>query len=142
MTSIERLALGLRVGLEVGIVVALAYWGVHTGASTTSRVVLGVAAPIAVFGFWGAVDFHQAGRFGEPLRLIQELAVSGLTAVALYATGLRALAFGLAALSVVYHALVYISGGRLLKRQRRADHVGATTPRAERQNPVKSGRLG
>jgi len=36
----------------------------------------------ACLGFWGAVDFHQAGRLAEPLRLVQELAISGLAAVA------------------------------------------------------------
>jgi hypothetical protein len=41
-----------------------------------------LGAPLVGFGFWGAVDFHQAGRFAEPLRLIQELAISALAAVA------------------------------------------------------------
>jgi hypothetical protein len=108
--------LGLRVLLEAGIVAGLAYWGVHTGDTTGGRVLRGIAAPLIGFGFWGAVDFRRAGRLAEPLRLIQELAVSGLAALALYATARHGLGLALAGLSVVYHALVYASGGTLLGR--------------------------
>ena len=78
-------------------------------------VVLGLGAPVLGFGFWAAVDFHQAGRLAEPLRLIQELAVSGVAALVVYAAGLPVAGIALAALSLVYHALVYASGARLLK---------------------------
>jgi hypothetical protein len=78
--------------------------------------VLGVGAPVIGFGLWGAVDFRWARRLAEPLRLVQELAVSGLAALGLYAAGREVLGVALAALSVGYHALVYASGARLLKR--------------------------
>lgn len=42
------------------------------------------------------MDFHRAGRLAEPLRLLQELAVSGLAAVALYAVGQHLLGWALA----------------------------------------------
>lgn len=74
-----------------------------------------LGVPFAGFGFWGAIDFHQAGRFAEPLRLIQELAISALAAAAWYAAGDHSLALALGALSAAYHVLVYVSGGRLLK---------------------------
>ena len=63
MTTFERLNLALRVLMETGIVVALAYWGVHTGDSTAAKILLGVGAPVLGFGFWGAVDF----RWAQPL---------------------------------------------------------------------------
>lgn len=115
MTSPQRLVLTLRVLMEVGIVAALAYWGVHTGGSTSAKVILGIAAPAVGFGFWGAVDFHQAGRLAEPLRLVQELAISLLAALAWYAAGSQILGLSLGALSILYHALLYPTGGRLLK---------------------------
>jgi len=102
--------------MEVGVIAAFAYWGVHTGGGPTAKVLLGVAAPAAGFGFWGAVDFRRAGRLGEPLRLIQELAVSSLAALAWYAAGRTGPAIALAVLSVLYHGLVYATGGRLLDR--------------------------
>ena len=69
------------------------------------------------FGIWGAVDFHQAGRMAEPLRLIEELVISGLAALALYATGQHVLGLAFVTLSIIYHLLVYLAGGRLLKTQ-------------------------
>ena len=102
--------------MEAGIIAAFAYWGYHTGTSTVGKVLLAVGAPVLGFGFWGAVDFHQAGRLSEALRLIQELAISGLAAVALYAAGQHVLGWALALVSVVYHVLVYAHGGRLLKK--------------------------
>jgi hypothetical protein len=115
-TSAQRLNLLLRVAMEVGVVAALATWGVHTGESTAAKIVLGLATPAVGFGIWGAVDFHQTGRIAEPLRLLQELSISGLAAVAWYMAGQPALGVALAALSVVYHALVYLTGERLLKQ--------------------------
>lgn len=115
MSRRDLVNLVLRVTMECGVVAALAWWGVKTGGSTGTKILYGVGAPVLGFGFWGAVDFHQLGRRGEPARLIQALAVSGLAAAAWYAAGQHALGIALAALSLVYHALVYASGARLLK---------------------------
>jgi Protein of unknown function (DUF2568) len=111
----DAISLVVRVALECAIVAAFAYWGVHTGRGAGAKAAYGVGAPVAAFGFWGAVDFRRLGRFAEPLRLVQELAVSGLAALALYAVGVHALGLALAALSLAYHALVYATGARLLK---------------------------
>jgi uncharacterized protein DUF2568 len=114
MSPFERLNLTLRALMETGVLLGLAYWGVHAGAGVGGKILLGAGAPIVGFGFWGAVDFRQARRLAEPLRLAQELILSGLAAVALYAAGQPALALGLAVVSIVYHVLVYASGARLL----------------------------
>ena len=105
----------LRVTMETAVVAALAWWGYRAGGSAVSRVALAVVAPAVGFGIWGAVDFHQAGRYAEPLRLIEELVISGIAALALYLAGSAALGWSLAGLSAVYHALVYARGERLLK---------------------------
>ena len=104
--------------MEAGVVAALAYWGASTGGTTAAKVALGLAAPLVGFGFWGAVDFHQAGRLAEPLRLAQELAISGLAAAACWVAGRPAAALALAAVSAIHHALVYASGDRLVKTSR------------------------
>ena len=101
--------------MELGIVLALAYWGYQTGNNLGTKILLGIVAPVLGFGFWGAIDFHQAGNMAEPLRLIEELVISGLAAFALYVAGQHALGWAIGSLSIVYHTLVYISGGRLLK---------------------------
>ena len=101
--------------MELGIVLAFAYWGFQTGGSTGTKILLAVGAPIIGFGFWGVVDFHQAGRLSEPLRLVEELVISGLAAVALYVAGQQTLGLVLGLLTIVYHASMYLSGERLLK---------------------------
>ena len=105
----------LRVLVEAGIVAGFAWWGYRVGPGTGMKILLAVGAPALGFGFWGAVDFGQAGRLAELLRLLQELAISGLAAVAVYAAGQHLLGWGLGLLSAAYHALVYLQGGRLLK---------------------------
>lgn len=115
IAKLRWLNVGLRSFMEFGIVVALAIWGYHMGSSTWSRIALAVVAPLVGFGFWGMVDFHQADRWAEPLRLVQELVVSGLAAWAWYVAGQHILGLTLAGLSLVYHALVYLIGDRLLK---------------------------
>lgn len=115
LSPLERLTLLFRVPMEIGVVIGLAYWGFDTGESVGAKVLLGIGAPAVGFGFWGTVDFRQTGRAAEALRLIQELAISGVAALAWYAAGQHFLGVTLAALSVVYHTVVYASGGRLLK---------------------------
>jgi hypothetical protein len=115
VTTSERINLLLRVTMETGIVAALGFWGYHEGGSTAAKIALMVAAPTMGFGLWGAVDFHQAGRIAEPLRLLQELTISGIAAVAWYLAGYQELGIALGALSLIYHVLVYATGSRLLK---------------------------
>ena len=114
MSAIERLRLTLRAVLEVGVVAGLAYGGIHTGQGPAAKVLLGVGAPLVGFGFWGAVDFRRV-RHAEGLRLLQELVISGFAAGAFYAAGVHPLGIAVAALSILYHALVYVSGARLLE---------------------------
>ena len=126
MSTSERINLLLRVTLETGVVVALGFWGYHDGGGTAARIGLMVAAPALGFGLWGAVDFHQAGRLAEPLRLVQELAISGVATAAWYLAGYHGFGIALGALSLVYHLLVYATGSRLLKPR-------PTTSRPERR---------
>jgi hypothetical protein len=116
--------LSLRAIMEMGIVLGLGYWGFHMGESISWKLIFAVAAPLIGFGFWGAVDFHQIGRLAEVVRLLQELVISGLAALALYVAGQRAMGWVLATLSIVYHAMVYLSGGRLLKHERPGPRTG------------------
>jgi len=105
----------LRGLMEVSIIAAFAYWGAEVGTTTAGRVLLAIFVPIIVFGFWGLVDFHQVGPAGEWLRLLQELALTGLAAAALVVVGQPTLGLTLAILSIAHHALVYSLGERLLK---------------------------
>lgn len=110
-----RLNLALRALMELGIVLAFAVWGFHAGAAPSTRVLLAALAPLLGFGLWGAVDFRWARRLGEPLRLLQELVLTGLAATALAAAGHPAWGWGLVAVSALHHAMVYALGQRLLR---------------------------
>ena len=103
--------------MEASIVLAFAWWGFQATGTAAGDIALGVGAPILVFGVWGLLDFRWAGRWAEPLRLIEELAISGLAAVAWYAAGRHALAWTLACVSVAHHGVTYLTGQRLLKNK-------------------------
>ncbi len=115
MSRTQLLILAMRAVMETGIVVGLAYWGWQTGSGALTKIGLALGAPLVGFGFWGLVDFHSAGRAAEALRLVQELLVSGLAAVALWSVGQPAPGFLLGLLSIFYHLFVYATGDRLLK---------------------------
>jgi len=121
MSPIVWLNLALRAVMETGIVVGLAYWGYQTGSGNLAKVGLAIGAPVVIFGFWGLVDFRQAGRAAEPLRLVEELVISGLVALALWSAGQPLFGLLLALVSIVYHVLVYATGGRLLKPGRQGN---------------------
>lgn len=81
-----------------------------------ARSLLVLGAPLVVFGFWGLVDFRSSANLAEPLRLAQELVLSGIAAVAAYTAGWRVLAWVLVGLSLGHQVLVYLMGESLLKR--------------------------
>jgi hypothetical protein len=115
VSKIKWFNLALRALMEMGIVLALAFWGYQTGNNLGTKILLGIIAPLIGFGFWGAIDFHRAGNMAEHLRLIEELVISWLAAFALFVVGQPVLGWTLGLLSIVYHTLVYVSGERLLK---------------------------
>jgi Protein of unknown function (DUF2568) len=69
------------------------------GESTPATIVLAIGAPLAGFGVWGAVDFRHV-RFGELVRLVEELVICAVAAAAWYAAGPRLFGIGLVALSI------------------------------------------
>lgn len=115
MRLLKWLNVGLRGVMEIGIILALAYWGYHLSSNTLIQSVLCIIIPVLVFGFWGWFDFRGWGRYAEVLRLIQEMIISLAAAYALYVLGRTVSGFTLAGISVVHHILVYILGEKLLK---------------------------
>ncbi len=119
MTStLKWFNVGLRAVMELGIFIALGYWGYKTSEGVTMKILLGIATPLIGFGVWSLVDFRNAGVFAESLRLIEELVISGLAALAWFAAGAQSQSMGwaLGIVSIVHHVLVYTLGGKLSKR--------------------------
>ncbi len=119
MTTVRRISLVLRWIMEMGIVLGLAYWGFQTGGSPAVKILLLIAAPVVLFSFWGFVDFRWMGKAAEVVRLVQELAITGLVAAALIAAARPVFGWLLAAVSIVHHILVYLTGDRLIRREGR-----------------------
>ena len=115
LNLLRRVNLVLRSVMEAGIVAGLGYWGFQIGKGSFMKIILAICVPVIIFGFWGLVDFRKAGKFSEPLRLVQELVISGAAAAALYYAGQHLLGWILALLSIVYHIIVYLVGDTLLK---------------------------
>ncbi len=124
--SLIWLNVGLRALVEIGLATGLGYWGWHTGTDTWQSWGLAVAAPAVGFGIWGAVDFHQLGRYAEPARLLEEVGLAGLTVIALAAAGRPGPATAFAGISLAHYVLVYAVGNRLLDRTRQTRPVPAT----------------
>jgi len=114
--TLLQINLALRALMEFGIVLGIAWWGYHVGTTAVSKILTAIGAPAVAFSLWGFIDFHQVGRIAEPLRLIQELLISGLAAVALLNTGQPIFGWTLVALSIIHHVMVYALGDKLLKR--------------------------
>lgn len=117
-TARVAVLLPMRAAMEAGVVAGLAYWGYRAGGGTGSRILLALGTPLIGFGLWGAVDFRWAGRLAESLRLVEELGISFAAALAVITAGQPAAGWALAGLSAVYHALVYVLGGRLIEPRR------------------------
>ena len=115
-SAMDMFNLGLRALMEVGIIVALGYWGYKTGDSAPLKILLSIGAPLVGFGFWSLVDFRQAGSLAETLRLLQELVISGSAAMAWYITGAETMGWILGGISLIHLVLIYALGARLLKR--------------------------
>ena len=114
--TLSGINLALRAIMELGIVVGLGYWGYQTGTTPLAKFLMSIGVPSVVYALWGFVDFRHAGRIAELLRLIQELGISGLAAIAIYLAGQPALGWALVFVSIVHHLMVYALDEKLLKR--------------------------
>ena len=109
-TPFEWVAVSVRFLLELGVLVALGYWGYETGTGAF-RYVLAVGAPLAAAVVWGAVVAPKAAFSVSPsVRLAVSLVVFASAVGALYAVDRPALAAAFAAVVVVDTALVYALG--------------------------------
>lgn len=85
--TLLNLNLALAFGLELAALAAFGLWGVQTGGSTFSRVLLGAGAPLLLALFWGLLLSPKAPvTLPAPLKLLLKLGVFALAAAAFYST--------------------------------------------------------
>ena len=103
--------LGLRFVLELGMLAALAAWGIHTGGSTVADILLAVAAPAVAAVLWGLYAAPRSARRLSGGRLLAvQLVLLGLGAAALLAAGWTVLGLVFALLIAVNALLLELSG--------------------------------
>ena len=97
MTAWIALNSTLRFLLELCALLALMYWGIHTGDSIAEGIVIATLAPgAAIFVWWKLVAPKSASWLTDTGRLLVEMAVFGLSALALAAAGQTLLAISFA----------------------------------------------
>ena len=62
VSAFEWFRVGLRGFMELGVVMAFAYWGIQARKSMLTKLLLGIFAPLIMFGFWGSGRL-PTGRF-------------------------------------------------------------------------------
>jgi len=97
--------------LELCALAALGYWGVHVGGGPATRTALGIGAPLLAAVLWGLFAAPRAPVSLPAVTFAVKLLVFGSAALALYATGHRALAAAFAVLVVANTLLLRRSQG-------------------------------
>ena len=101
----------LRFLLELAALAALTYWGAT--ADTPIWPLLGIGAPLLLALFWGQFMSPKAPhRLRDPLRLVAEIGVFGIAALALLVREQTGLAIALAAIAAFHLVLTFALGQR------------------------------
>ncbi|MEO7021946.1 MAG: YrdB family protein [Ktedonobacteraceae bacterium] len=97
--------------LELGVLVALGYWGVHTGRGIIAKIGLGIGAPAVAIVVWSLFGAPNATwHLHEPWFFILQIIFFGSAAVALFATGQRTLGVGFGLVFALNLVLIYTLG--------------------------------
>ncbi|MFI6445800.1 YrdB family protein [Kitasatospora sp. NPDC050543] len=99
----------LAFALEIGMLAALCYWGIHTGRGPVGKTLLAIGAPVLAGVVWGLFLAGGGPRYELPVpaRIVIKLAVFGLAALALSASGRTTLGLVLGALALLTVAVEY-----------------------------------
>jgi len=117
--TVRFLNLGLRFVLELGALVALAWWGFHAGDSTASDLILGFGLPLLAAVVWGLFIAPRA-RFPVSLKVRApvEMGIFLAAVLAFWGVGQRGLAVAFALLAAVSELLLYALGEPLAGERR------------------------
>ena len=110
MTTWIALNSTVRFLLELCALLALMYWGIHTGDSMAEGIVIAALAPgAAIFVWWKLVAPRSASWLTDTGRLLVEMAVCGLSALALVAAGQTLLAISFAVVAVLNASFLLVA---------------------------------
>jgi hypothetical protein len=101
-STLRSVNLAVRLLCELGLLVALAVWGVHAGSGLAGDLVLGLGAPLLAAVIWGLwVAPASRRRLADPVRLLVEVLLFAAGVVALAVAGFPVVAVGFAAVVAV-----------------------------------------
>ena len=105
--------LALRFLLELSALVAIGYWGFHTGKHPLVKVALGLGTPLVIAAIWSMFGAPKApAKVAGPVRSLLELGVFVLAVASLLAADRPALAGVFGVLAVINTVLLYLWGQR------------------------------
>jgi hypothetical protein len=101
-SALRSVNLVVRLLCELGLLVALAVWGFHTGTGPVTKVALGLGAPLLAAVIWALwVAPASRRRLTDPARLVVEVVLFAAGVAALAAAGYPLVAVGFAIVVVV-----------------------------------------
>ena len=110
MTAWIALNLAVRFLLELCALLSLMYRGIHTGDTMAEGIVIGaLTAGAAIFVWWKLVAPKSASRLTDTGRLLVEMAVFGLSALALAAAGQTLVAISFAVVAVLNASFLLVA---------------------------------
>jgi hypothetical protein len=113
-TSVSMLKyanLALAFLLELGVLVALGYWGFQTGQGTIAQIALGIGAPVIAIAVWAVFGAPRSTRrLRGAWLLLLRVVFFGAGAVTLYAAGHHTLGLAFAVVAAVNLILMYAWG--------------------------------
>jgi len=108
---LDALLLTVRFLLELAALAALAWWGVRTGETALTKVLLGAGAPLAMAVVWGAFIAPKASfAVPGPVHVALQLAVLAAATAALVAIQKHTAAEVFAVTAVVNGVALYALG--------------------------------
>lgn len=108
LTIMKNANAGLAFFLELGVLVALGYWGFQVGQGTIAKIGLGIGAPVVAAVVWSLFGAPTAvWHLYDPWRLILYIVFFGSAALALYAAGQHILGVAFALVFVLNCVLIY-----------------------------------
>lgn len=88
MELVKTLNLGVRFLLEILALVIFSFWGLHVTNQVVMKIVLGMGIPILVAAIWGIFGSPKAPyALSGFSRVLLEVVILGLAALALFYTG-------------------------------------------------------
>ncbi|MCC6615095.1 MAG: YrdB family protein [Anaerolineae bacterium] len=106
---LKPLNLALRFLLEICLLIALGYWGFSTQSEIVPKILLGIGAPLIAAIVWGVLLAPASNRrLADPLRLLAEIVIFAVGALALAAAGQPRLAVIFAVVALVNMILLRV----------------------------------